>query len=186
MRSWSDWPWLKPALTHLTTAPGCVADAPAFMFTELPKEIATHICACCTQNVNLRLCCTNMQSPWFYDGICLMKLACHEAELKWSTTVSSTLLNRLKDLSNIFSLELKTAHNMLHNYFSDLLLKMISSITNHPLLLIGPSVNKCKEFLSLFSNNLQDVRNEIIPLCQTLPDCCFVTRHCYHKKTTVY
>ncbi len=53
-RSFFDWPWLKSAVTHLlivfssyfTTEPGCATDAPAFVFTKLPKN--NTYCAPCS------------------------------------------------------------------------------------------------------------------------------------------
>ncbi len=54
---------LKSAGTHLliisssyfTSAPGCTADVPVFMFTKLSKKFPTPTCAPCAQSSDLRL-----------------------------------------------------------------------------------------------------------------------------------
>ncbi len=54
-RSWSDWPWLESAVTHLLIVCsshfppvlGCDAGAPASLLTELPKKITPPTCAPC-------------------------------------------------------------------------------------------------------------------------------------------
>ncbi len=62
-RSWSDWSWLKSAVTHLlivysfqlATAPDCATDVPVFLFNTLPKKIVTPTCTPCAQNLDLHL-----------------------------------------------------------------------------------------------------------------------------------
>ncbi len=68
-RSWSHWPWLKSAVTHLltvcsshfTSASGCTADAPASLFNKMTKKTAFPALLHCFELAK----CSVVSSAWW-------------------------------------------------------------------------------------------------------------------------